>query len=199
MPVKRKIGGPPVHTPAAVEKAAAGLSRLDRKRLRAAARAILRGFGLHTVVRDDDDLVSEALYRTLSGSRSWRKGVDFTRHLAEAMRSIAWAWREREMEKAEAETGSVDFWDPMAVVSAEEATAELAVLVAPEPDPEQVAIAKEQVRMLERAFADDRVAREVLAGWAIGYKGPEIRRRCGITERELRAAIRRIRRLAQRG
>ena len=132
MPVKRKIGGPPVHSPAAVEKAVAGLSRLDLKRLRAAARAILRSLGLHTKVRDEDDLVSEAVTRTLYGSRSWRKGVDFTRHLAEAMRSIAWTWREREIDNAE--SVSVDFWEPTAMVSEAEAADELAVLAAPEPD-----------------------------------------------------------------
>ena len=198
MAVKRLdlLNQPKVHSPAEAERAAADLSLADLKRLRAVAHAIMRRYGVDIAGRDYDDLVSEALARTLDRTRSWRQGVDFLHHLTQSMRSIAWKWFEREAEKREAAAArplehlELANDDDVAVVER---------VIAPQPDVERAAVARERLQKIVSAFADDPAAKAVLAGWAIGCKGPEIRQRYGMTEKELRAAVRRIRRFAQQG
>lgn len=200
MAVKRVdlLNQPKVHRPAEVERAAAELSLANLKRLRAIAHVIMRRYGVDVAGRDYDDLVSEALARTLNGTRSWRKGVDFMHHLTQSMRSIAWRWFEREAEKRAAAAARP--WEHQQLAPANDDDAAVAErVIAPQPDVERAAIARERLRKITGAFADDPEAKAVLAGWAIGCKGPEIRRRYGMTEKQLRAAVRRIRRFAQQG
>ncbi len=182
---------PKIHTDAEVERAVAGLTRADLKRLRAIARTIFSSLSLPAADRGPDDLVSEALARTLNRSRGWRKQVDFLYHLSQSMRSIAWKWREREDEKARAVTTlSLD------ELPGGDAAALPDTLTSRSSDPQATTIRRDLLRQIQRAFADDPAARAVLDSWAQGCKGPEIRRRHGLTEKELRAAIRRIRRFA---
>ena len=183
-------GLPKIHTEAEVESAVAGLTPADLKRLRAVAGAIFSSHGLDPEERDPDDLVAEAVARTLDRTRGWRKGVDFRHHLIQSMRSVGWTWKERQEDRARiGPTVSLAELKPAAAAVALRAHA---------TDPESAAIARDLVRKIERAFAGDRAARAVLAGWASEHKGPEICRRYRLTEKELRAAVRRIRRFAVR-
>jgi hypothetical protein len=81
-----------------VYKAIESLTKADRMHLTKIAQFMIRGLGPnaeHTC----DDLLSEAIFRTLEGTsgnghgRHWNKNVDFIRHLKEAMRSICSHWR----------------------------------------------------------------------------------------------------------
>ena len=186
---------PRLHSEAEIEQAAAELSPADLKRLQLVARTVMRYYGLATAVRDHDDLVAEALIRTLGGSRSWRKGVDFVYHLAQAMRSVAWTWFEQEAAQR-ADADAVERWESAMLGSADSADS-VDGLLDPEPDAEAACLAREQVERIRRAFADDPAANAVLAGWAIGCKGPEIRQLHGLSDKTFQAAVRRIRRFAQ--
>ncbi len=77
----------------AVVDAVGRLSKHDFARLRTAARIWIGGLRLDTVAADADDLVQEAIFRTTSGQRSWKVGVDLFKHLREVMRSIVDSWR----------------------------------------------------------------------------------------------------------
>lgn len=186
---------PPAHTGAEIERATAGLEAADLKRLRAVARVLI-GPNVDSAGRDYDDLVSEAVLRTLQGSRAWCRGVDFLHHLAQAMRSVAFEWRQQGQRRAEA--GLVPL--PESPSGGDDLGQGL-VESAPSLDPgaEARAITRDRLRAMVEAFEDDRAASVVLEGWAAGRKGPEIRRRHGMSEKELRAAMRRIRRFAQLG
>lgn len=48
--------------------------------------------------RSKEDLLQEAMVRTLSGARTWRPGVDFLRHMDKAMSSIAYSWHKANVE-----------------------------------------------------------------------------------------------------
>ncbi len=182
---------PRIHSDAEVERAVAGLTPADLKRLRAVARAILSRDGLSGADRGPDDLVSEAVTRTLNRSRGWRLQLDFLRHLAQSMRSIAWTWKERFDVATRAGL-------PVSLENVPLPTTIDESLLSHEPNPRAAAIARDLVRKIAAQFADDHVASAVLAGWAVGDKGPEIRRRHELTENQLRAAVRRIRRFALR-
>lgn len=59
-------------------------------------------------------------------------------------------------------------------------------------------ITKERLTAVLRGYADDEPASLVIACWAEGLTGPEIRRRLEITEREFVTTKVRIRRIARR-
>lgn len=185
------------HTGEEVEQAIRALSPGDFKKLRAAAYALVRGFGLETAGRDHEDLYSEALARTLEGSRGWRRGVDFLYHLTQAMRSIAWTWREYEDRRKQAglvasplrQAGHPedegDAQDPMDPIS-------------PEPDLGTALHTTRELARFHRKFRGDRQASVVMIGWERGYSMKETAQRYAISLQDLQWAARRIRRFAQK-
>src|ERR1017187_8382982 len=60
--------------------------------------------------RRHEDLLHEAIRRTLSGERRWRDGVEIFWHLYGCMRSIAWEWSKKRDENfiLEPESGTDD-------------------------------------------------------------------------------------------
>ena len=74
-------------TPSELRDAIAGLSQADLLRLREVARTLMP--------RDPDDLLQEAIKRTLAAKRTWREGITIFWHLHGAMRSIAWSWAKK--------------------------------------------------------------------------------------------------------
>lgn len=183
------------HSEQEVEQAALALRPPDLKRLHAAARAVLRVFGLETADRDHEDLLSEALTRTLSGSRRWKRGVDFVRHLGETLRSVAWTWRERQEVRTRA---GLSRSDESAAPADGDVDEHPDVFGRPAPDVEGALLAEERVLLIRRHFAGDRGALAVMDAWADGYKAREVRQLTGLSDREYDAAARRIRRFAQR-
>src|SRR5580704_13013780 len=43
-----------------------------------------------------EDILQEALMKTLSGERTWRSGISFIWHLRRVMESIAWGWGKKQ-------------------------------------------------------------------------------------------------------
>jgi CheY-like chemotaxis protein len=153
----------------------------------------VRGLGRAARGRTGEDLLGEALLRTLIGAeatqkgRHWNKDVDFLRHLTEAMRSISSCWkRQNETEAylvsefplhdAEGQEHS-----PLENVASEHAAAD-----------ERLIEKEEEDRVLAR-FKDDPEATQVLQGLLDGLKKIEIMARYGLDEKGYKATAKRIR------
>lgn len=135
--------------------------------------------------RDGEYLLTEAMTRTLVGTRRWRIArVDFSRHLDQAMRSIVSNWRK-------APDGVVSEADTLQRHQEEPSAVEIEP--DPHPDPEKALLAAEELGRILADFASDRDASEVLAGWAEGLKGPEIQELADMSKKEYEAAVKRIR------
>jgi CheY-like chemotaxis protein len=88
-----------------VERAINALTSADSLRLEQFAKSLIRVPGRSAGGRDWEDLLAEALYRSLIGAgdpqngRHWNRKVPFVQHLAGAMRSIASVWKHQCREK----------------------------------------------------------------------------------------------------
>ncbi len=195
-PLRTEPEGAGVHTGEEVEQAIRTLSPGDFKKLRAAAYAVIRGLGLETAGRDHEDLYSEALARTFGGSRGWRRGVDFSHHLVQAMRSIAWTWREYEDRRGQA--GVVASPRPAGHPGAAGEPLDPMDPVSPEPDLGTAFLTTRELARFYRQFRNDRQASMVMLGWHRGYTMKEMAQRYRISLQDLQWAARRIRRFAQK-
>jgi DNA-directed RNA polymerase specialized sigma24 family protein len=120
-----------------------------------------------------EDLMQEAIKRTLSGDRTWKKGVPITVYLANAIRSIA----------SHARTPSRDTELSDMVVRADPVNAD----------------AQEDVRELLECLGEkqDEQAVYILEYIANGYTTKEILTDLGITQTEYDTTIKRIRRTGE--
>ena len=177
---------------AEVSQAIEALSDADALRLMKAAGAHLKKVGHLKFGRSPGDLLQEAITRTLSGERSWKKGISFVFHLDEAMRSICSSWR-KSATRAE-RYGASELPASARLGLMDENDTVLEQAPSHEADLEDELGAKQEVERITNQFADDKIASEVLAGWKMELDGPEIQELSGISEKEYRAAVRRIRR-----
>jgi CheY-like chemotaxis protein len=82
-----------------IERAIKALTSSELLRLQRFAKFRVRGLGRAASGKDWEDLLGEALYRTLMGTedlqngRHWNRRVTFVQHLAGAMSSIATVWK----------------------------------------------------------------------------------------------------------
>ncbi len=191
------------HTADEVDRAISKLTAGDLGRLKTAARTWVRGFGLDPEVHGADDLVSEAMFRTVQGRRRWQVGVELPRHLITVMRSIAESWRKGAGRRAAAAAAEVR--ENLLIGAGFETEADAGedaspVTSAPSrvPGALRLLLGDEQLQPLLRHFAGDEEVRAVLHGWWWGWNGPEIQESSGLSKRQYRAAALRIRRYAQR-
>lgn len=188
---------------AEVVDAVGRLSKHDLARLRTAARVWIGGLGLDKVTADADDLVQEAIFRTTSGQRTWKVGVDIVRHLHKVMHSIVDSWRksaERRALSGQGEVRESDIREAEAGPEDDDVVDYTPVSNAPSPEPgtARALIGMQDIRAFEAHFAKDEVAGAVIHGMWAQMKGPEIKERWNLTEKQYRAAVRRIRRHANR-
>lgn len=160
-------------TDSEVEAAIRALSDTDAVRLGRFATFRARGLAGRGLGLNGDDLLQEAIKRTLDGDRHWRKTVTFVKHLIETMRSIA-------SHAAEAE-------DPKRGLDGVELRSQL-------PDGERVAAAAEQFRKIGEKFDGDDEVGLLLEGLKTGMTGPEIQRDLNLTETEFETIMIRLRR-----
>ena len=182
------------HSAEAVRDAVARLSAWDLNRLQAAGRQLVRQYRLDPVVRDHDSLVAEAMTRTLSGKRGWRKDCELAEHLVAIMSSIASNWRKRAVRRAEAEAAEARESD--VETEADDGKVRNPVRDAPgrQPGAERALSAKARLEAIWQSFAHDEIVCAILEGWKHGVPGPEIRLQRKISEKDYRAAVRRLRR-----
>jgi DNA-directed RNA polymerase specialized sigma24 family protein len=171
-------------TDAEVEDAIRDLADVDTLRLMRVAgfRArMLVGLGLGI---GPEDLLQDAIVRTIDGERRWRKRVSFVKHLIETMRSIANHARDELKGNTIAQTSPDRARDRLDGVA----------LTARFVDGIQVAAIHEQFEQIAAKFADDEDVGIVLEYLADGRKGPEIQRELGITEQQFETIMTRLRR-----
>ncbi len=198
-----KQTGTDAHDHEAVLAAVNRLTKQDLARLRAAAYIWMRDLRLATVAADPDDLVSEAIFRTTSGQRTWKAGISLMKHLRGVMRSVADSWRKSADRRAAAglqEVRESEFLAPDAELSDDDEAMLTPVNNAPSPvpDPQRGLIVMQRFRALETDFAEDKIASAVIHGMWSQMKGPDIRKQWQLTEKQYAAAVRRIRRYAHR-
>jgi len=157
------------------------LSIEDLGRLESVARSLALGSG-----HGAEDLLQEAICRTLDGGRSCPRSVQPVVFLYNAMRSIASAWRETLAGQGDHVSLDADV-DGVAVQVA-----------APDRTVEQVLVARadyvEGVETLQRLFEDDGPALMVVMGMLDGVEGAELAALADLDEKGLATVRRRIRR-----
>jgi DNA-directed RNA polymerase specialized sigma24 family protein len=165
----------------------AGLNKLERIGLAQLARRMASGASGYT---SGEDLLSEAVVRTLSGRRHWPLDVPVETFIANAMRSIVFAARDsKEM-------------------SARDFSFDLDERLSPSPDawqhgpptPEEICLRRERrdlglaaIDFAREALRQDTEALNVLEGLAADMSAEETRAQLGIDLQTYKAARERVR------
>jgi len=158
-------------------------SEVDLLRLKTIARLYARGLPPDVAW---DDLLQEALTRVLVGSRKQPEGVTMVAFVTGIMRSLkADYWRRRLRG-----SGSDD---ALRIDAASDELAEVA-LQDPAPGPERSLSARQELLAIERLFADDRVALQIIAGLSNGLSAEQIRVAARLSKTDYDSARRRMRR-----
>jgi hypothetical protein len=138
------------------------------------------GFGM-----SGDDLLQEAICRTIAGKRHWRKTVvTFEKHLIETMRSISDHAHE-ELAGGSVVPGTIE--DDLGYLDG-------VLLRSSRLDGEVSAAAKEQLEKIAAVFADDDEVCLVVDGLHAGLTGPDIQADLGITQNQYETIMTRLRR-----
>lgn len=166
----------------------------DVLRLHSFAAWRVRGLGRKSDGRTADDLINEAVRAALDGTRYWnRNKVDFMGFLTGAIQSISDGWGRRYPRDTIVAEADVVRADPDGT-----AVGALDRVAAPGASQEDDLVARERLARVRSLFDDDPVAALVVAELEDGARLPEIRERHGLTENELNAALKRIRRRVAR-
>ena len=162
----------------------------DWLRLRAFARFRMAGLSREQLkARTHEDLLSEAIARTATGDRRWRRSVPFAQFLLGAMRSISTAWRHEANPDLAVSASQLPPGDDgeatMDPVEAAEGT---------EPDPLRFTLARETVAEIKRHFADDECVPVLLDGLEQGLAVAETAAALGVEQKTVEAALKKLRR-----
>lgn len=172
---------PEYASPDEARKALAGLSKVDLKRLQFIARLHCQQYGLPPSHMEPDELLNEAIQRTLEGRKQWRVGVKFAYHLDRAMENIAGhevpkLLRKFDVGELTSNDGEEDEdGDPLDRLRRPKSTDGM-VTAAVE--------AREDLRFLEQLFLGDSPAFDVLKCRAAGQEGKEIQLSLGLSKIE---------------
>ncbi len=183
-----------VHSTESVRDAVARLGARDLNRLQAAGRQYVRRYALDPAVHDHEDLVAEAMTRTLSGDRGWKKGILLVEHLILVMSSIASSWRKGAVRRADGGAAEIREADLRPEGYDGGIDSPLQDVPATDPGMERALAARADLEAIQRHFAADEIVSKMIAGWAEGSTGPQIRTYRRISDKEYRAAMRRLRR-----
>lgn len=177
-----------------VHRAINALTRSELLRLQRIAKFRIRGIGRAARGRDWEDLLEEAVYRTLIGAkdaqngRHWNRRVSFAQHLKGAVWGIADYWKkqfkdERTYLVSELLTHDAEGHDYSLIEN----------VPSTEVPADQHLIDKDEKERILVLFEDDREALLLLQGLIDGLKKTEIMSRHGLDEKKYAAALRRIR------
>jgi len=163
-------------------------------RLQKFAKFRVRGLGRAACGRDWEDLLGEALYRTLIGAedsqngRHWNRRVAFVQHLAGAISSIASVWKRQFKDKNTYPISELVVHD----AEGQEHSPLDNVPSGCAPADERLIEKSEEERFLT-VLRDIPDATQVFQGLVDGLKKNEIMSRYGLDEKKYAAAMRRIR------
>lgn len=177
-----------------VDLAIKTLSRADLGRLQQIARLLLRNIGRAARGRDWEDLLGEALCRTLIGAediqngRHWNRNVPFAQHLAGAMKSIGSLWKRQCREHETYSVSELTTYDAEGQIHSP-----LDIVRSPIASPDQHLTEKDEEERVLALFGDDAEATLVLNGWMDGLNKNEIMARNGLEAKKYAATRKRIR------
>jgi DNA-directed RNA polymerase specialized sigma24 family protein len=174
-------------TPAAQALAQKLVTELDLLRLKAIARLHARGLPPEV---GWSDLLQEAFARVLDGSRKCPEGVPMVAFLAGVMRSI----RTEHCRRAR----RIAVRLPQMLVELDLSGGPEAEAGDPMPDPERSLIALQQLGEIERLFADDPRALQIIEGLFEGWSPEQFRARFDMPKTEYDSTRKRMRRVLLR-
>ncbi len=157
------------------------VSDIDLLRLKTIARLHARGLPPDI---GWDDLLQEAFTRVITGQRVQPEGVTTVAFLAGIMRSL----KAEHLRRVSKSGGHALRLDPTVGGSRD------LELCDPAPSPERSLSARQELNAIERLFADDAVALQIIAGLGRGLSAEQIRAAEGISRVDYDSARRRMRR-----
>lgn len=158
------------------------VSEMDFLRLKAIARLYARGLPPDV---DWDDLLQEAFTRVLVGARVKPDHIEVVPFLAGTIRSL----RSAHLRRAQRSEPS----DEVATDNASELRRDLELLD-PGPGPERSLIARQELEVVQRLFADDPLALQIIEGLGDGMSAEQIRAASRISKVDYDSARKRMRR-----
>jgi hypothetical protein len=168
----------------------------DRLRLMSFARCRIRALGRAAYDRTAEkrleglleDLLAQAMLKTLTGERQWNRDFTFVWHLAESMRSIFDGWMKKPGNK------ETSLFTEISKPNAEgQEISPLDTFVSDQPTADRNLEGKQKVAQIFKLFTDDTEATQVLQGLCDDLKPNEIRQKYGFDEKRFAAAKKRIR------
>jgi CheY-like chemotaxis protein len=176
-----------------VDRAIEALTVSDLLRLQRFANFRVRGLGRAARGRTGEDLLGEALLRTLIGveatreGRHWNKNVDFVQHLKRAMESISSSWKRQFKEKEAYLISELPIHDAEG-----QEHSPLDDAVSGHAAADQLLIEKDEEERVLTIFKDDPEATQVLLGLLHGLKKNEIdldKKKYAATEKRIRVKL----------
>lgn len=156
------------------------VSEMDFLRLKSIARLYARGLPADV---GWDDLLQEAFTRVLVGVRIKPDGVAMVPFIAGIIRSLRSAHLRRGFGRRSTEA-----------IDLEDEPGHDLELVDPAPDPERSLIAQQELDAIQRLFADDALALQIINGMGDGLSAKQIRASSKISKVDYDSARKRIRR-----
>ncbi|PZR74040.1 MAG: hypothetical protein DI537_46205 [Stutzerimonas stutzeri] len=130
-----------------------------------------------------DDLINEALARTLSGDRAWRDDLPLRTQLIGTMKSVLSAWRKARARKPEVQ------WNEAVDELVLDGDGDMVVC-----EPFEVRL-QEELQVIDKLLANDQGARDLMYAAMEGFSREELEEVTGLTANEIIAARERIKRL----
>ncbi len=158
-------------------------SEMELLRLKTIARVYARGLPPDVAW---DDLLQEALTRTFSGARRRPEGVTMVAFVTGIMRSLRSEHWRRVLKRSGGR-------DALRIDRIGSGSRELDPRD-PAPGPERSLSAQQELTAIERLFAHDLVALNIIAGLGQGFSAEQIRGAMGISKTDYDSARRRMRR-----
>jgi DNA-directed RNA polymerase specialized sigma24 family protein len=183
MPQTLKLIDKRVLLPAETALALGTVSRMELLRLKTIARVYARGLPPDVAW---DDLLQEALTRIILGARQQPEGVMMVAFVAGIMRSLrAEHWRRVGKRSGGNEAARLDrIGDRSREVDIPD----------PAPGPERSLSAQQELKAIDRLFADDPAALKIIAALGQGLSAEQIRGALKISKSDYDSARRRMRR-----
>lgn len=170
-----------------VARAVEDLSEPQLARLLRAATLRARALTAYGLGTDGNDLLQEAMVRTLAGTRRWKRGVPFETHLHSTVRSIC------SHAPGELEPGMV-----VATAAEHPSAPEAAELLAASGDAARSLAVKEELDEIRRRFEGDDQMLLLIDALGEQMKGPEIQQLLEVTVTQYESLMTRLRRAVDR-
>lgn len=163
------------HSTSEVMAAIEGLTEDEHKKLAIIA-ALFHKRRPFRGIHDADDILQEAVFRTLTGRKRWRRGVSIIKHLDRAMENISGHRRHEDSMTTSALAIIANRQDPVRI--------DLRLM--------EREAQRAELRKVQDWFSGDRRALDVLALKAIGMSRSETLQELGISQKDYETISRRI-------